>query len=134
MNELAGACQHAAADAGGLARLDLTALHYRLQRNITSARDYVPVPRSRSGTVDASAARSSGIRPDQQRRPASPPWPLTQTERKPPSAGRAAGRRLLVCTRSSDVGSAVASLHHAFMLGCSSRVIDVFGRALGGLC
>ena len=42
MNDLAGACQHAAADAGGLARLDLTALHYRLQRNITPARDYVP--------------------------------------------------------------------------------------------
>jgi hypothetical protein len=36
------ACKHAAADAGGLTRLDLEALHYRLQRNITSARDYVP--------------------------------------------------------------------------------------------
>ena len=45
-------------------------------------------------------------RPDQQRCPASPAWPLTQRERKPPSAGRAGGRRLLVCTRSSDVGSA----------------------------
>jgi len=42
MNDIAGACQHAAADAGGLARLDLAALHYRLQRNIPSARDYVP--------------------------------------------------------------------------------------------
>jgi hypothetical protein len=42
MNDIAGVCQHAAADAGGLARLDLAALHYRLQRNITSARDYVP--------------------------------------------------------------------------------------------
>ena len=42
MNDIARVCQHAAADAGGLARLDLTALHYRLQRNITSARDYVP--------------------------------------------------------------------------------------------
>ena len=42
MNVIAGACEHAAADAGGLARLDLTALHYRLQPNITSARDYVP--------------------------------------------------------------------------------------------
>ena len=35
MNDIAGACQHAAADAGGLARLDLAARHYRLQRNIT---------------------------------------------------------------------------------------------------
>jgi hypothetical protein len=42
MNDIARACQHAAADAGGLARLDLTGLHYRLQRNITSARDYIP--------------------------------------------------------------------------------------------
>jgi Domain of unknown function (DUF6933) len=42
MNDLALTCQHAAADAGGLARLDLSALHRRLQRNITSARDYVP--------------------------------------------------------------------------------------------
>ena len=41
MNDIATACQHAAADAGGLARLDLVALHHRLQRNITSARDYV---------------------------------------------------------------------------------------------
>jgi len=41
MNDLALVCQQAAADAGGLARLDLPALHYRLQRNITSARDYV---------------------------------------------------------------------------------------------
>jgi hypothetical protein len=42
MNDLALACRHAAADAGRLTRLDLEALHYRLQRNITSARDYVP--------------------------------------------------------------------------------------------
>ena len=42
MNDLAGVCQHAAADAGGLVRLDLAALHYRLHRNITSPRDYVP--------------------------------------------------------------------------------------------
>ena len=42
MNDLALACKHAAADAGGLTRLDLDALHYRLQRNITPARDYVP--------------------------------------------------------------------------------------------
>ena len=41
MNDIAAACQHAAADAGGLARLDLAALHHRLQRNITSARNYV---------------------------------------------------------------------------------------------
>ena len=42
MNDLALACKHAAADAGGLTRLDLDALHDRLQRNITSARIYVP--------------------------------------------------------------------------------------------
>ena len=44
--------------------------------------------------------------PDQQRPPESPARLLTQAERKPPSAGRAADRRLVVCTRSSDVGSA----------------------------
>ena len=42
MNDIAQACRSAADDAGGLARLDLAALHYRLQRNITSAPDYVP--------------------------------------------------------------------------------------------
>ncbi|HUO72929.1 MAG TPA: hypothetical protein VMU39_19335 [Solirubrobacteraceae bacterium] len=42
MSDLAPPCQLAAADAGGLARLDLTEQHYRLQRNIASARDYVP--------------------------------------------------------------------------------------------
>jgi len=42
MNELALICQSAGADAGGLARLGLPALHHRLQRNITAARDYVP--------------------------------------------------------------------------------------------
>ena len=34
-----------------------------------------------------------------QRRRVSPGWLLTQAERKPPSAGRAVGRRLLVCTQ-----------------------------------
>jgi hypothetical protein len=42
MNELALICQSTSADAGGLARLDLPTLHHRLQRNISSARDYVP--------------------------------------------------------------------------------------------
>jgi len=42
MNDVALACQRAAADAGSLARLDLERLHQRLQRNITSARNYVP--------------------------------------------------------------------------------------------
>jgi hypothetical protein len=42
MNDLALICQHAAADAGGVGRLDLPTLHHRLQRNITSARHYVP--------------------------------------------------------------------------------------------
>jgi hypothetical protein len=49
-------------------------------------------------------ARDTSFRPDQQRRRVSPPWLVTRVERKPPSAGRAAGCRLLVCTRSSDVG------------------------------
>ena len=60
----------------------------------------------RSGHLIAAAISAAPFRPDQQRRPASPAWLLTQAERKPPSAGRAAGRRLLVCTRSRDVGSA----------------------------
>ena len=42
MNDAAIACQRAAADANSLAWLDLQALHHRLQRNITSARNYVP--------------------------------------------------------------------------------------------
>lgn len=42
MNDLALHCEYAVADAGGLAQVDLGALHHRLQRNITSARDYVP--------------------------------------------------------------------------------------------
>ena len=42
MNDVARLCQHAAADAGGLGRLDLSGLHHRLQRNITLARDYIP--------------------------------------------------------------------------------------------
>lgn len=42
MNDLALTCEYAVADAGGLAQLDLVALHRRLQRNITSARGYVP--------------------------------------------------------------------------------------------
>jgi hypothetical protein len=33
----------------------------------------------------------------------SPGWLLTQAERKPPSAGRAVGRRLLVCTNCDHV-------------------------------
>ena len=44
------------------------------------------------------SGESGAPRPDQQRRPASPGWLLTQAKRKPPSAGRAAARRLLVCT------------------------------------
>jgi len=42
MNDLALVCRRAAADAGSVSRLDLQALHQRLQRNITSARNYVP--------------------------------------------------------------------------------------------
>ena len=38
------------------------------------------------------------VRPDQQRRRASPVWLLTQGERKPPSADRAVDRRLLDCS------------------------------------
>ena len=64
---------------------------------------FVTAARWRSGTVAASAARSSGFRPDQQRRRVSPAWLVTQAERKPPSAGRAVGRRLLVSTHSGHV-------------------------------
>jgi len=42
MNDLALTCEYAVADAGGLAELDLVGLHRRLQRNIVSARGYVP--------------------------------------------------------------------------------------------
>jgi hypothetical protein len=44
MNDLAFACQHAAADAGSLTRLDPQALHERLQGNITSATNYPYLP------------------------------------------------------------------------------------------
>lgn len=42
LNDLAVLCEHSVAAAGGLARLDLAGLHRRLQRNLCSARDYVP--------------------------------------------------------------------------------------------
>ncbi len=42
MNDLALLCEYAVADAGGLSQLDLVELHRRLQRNIISARGYVP--------------------------------------------------------------------------------------------
>lgn len=42
MNDLAVLCEHAVAGAGGLAGLDLPALHRRMQRNLCSARGYVP--------------------------------------------------------------------------------------------
>ena len=42
MNDVALVCQRATADSGSVSRLDLQALHQRLQRNITSARNYVP--------------------------------------------------------------------------------------------
>lgn len=42
MNDLVLLCAHAVAGAGGLARLDLAELHRRVQRNLCSARDYVP--------------------------------------------------------------------------------------------
>ena len=52
MNELALICQSTSADAGGLARLDLPALHHRLQRNISSARDYAwPPPAPADGSA-----------------------------------------------------------------------------------
>ncbi len=42
MNDIAFACQHIAALDGGLPRLDLIKLHRHLQRNIVSARNYIP--------------------------------------------------------------------------------------------
>jgi hypothetical protein len=50
------------------------------------------------GGAGASGGRERALptRPDQQRRRVSPAWLVTQAERKPPSAGRAVGRRLLV--------------------------------------
>lgn len=42
MNDQAFLCEHAVADSGGLDWLDLDDLHYHLQRNILSARNYVP--------------------------------------------------------------------------------------------
>ncbi len=42
MNDMAFRCEHAIADAGGLARTDLAELNQALRRNINSARDYRP--------------------------------------------------------------------------------------------
>ena len=62
------------------------------------------VDSSSTGSNRKRRAASSGRfvavagRPDQQRGRVSPAWLVTQAERKPPSAGRAAGRRLLVST------------------------------------
>ena len=75
----------------------------RNDRAVASPRDGFQNP----GRVPrAAGSRVVDLVRTRQRRPASPAWLVTQVERKPPSAGRAAGLRLLVCTRSSDVGSA----------------------------
>jgi hypothetical protein len=42
MNDMAFLCEHAIAEAGGLARTDLAELNRSLQRNINSARGYRP--------------------------------------------------------------------------------------------
>jgi uncharacterized protein DUF6933 len=42
MNDMAFICEHAIADAGGLARTDLAELNQVLRRNINSARGYCP--------------------------------------------------------------------------------------------
>lgn len=42
MNDVARLCEQVVADAGGLARVDRAELHRAMQRNITSARDYIP--------------------------------------------------------------------------------------------
>jgi hypothetical protein len=42
MNDMAFRCEHAIADAGGLARTDLPELNRSLRRNINSARGYRP--------------------------------------------------------------------------------------------
>jgi hypothetical protein len=42
MNDMAFRCEHAIADAAGLARTDLAELNRSLRRNINSARGYCP--------------------------------------------------------------------------------------------
>ena len=42
MNDMAFRCEHAIADAGGLARTDLAELNQALRRNINSSRGYCP--------------------------------------------------------------------------------------------
>ena len=42
MNDMAFMCEHAIAEAGGLARTDLAKLNMSLRRNINSARGYCP--------------------------------------------------------------------------------------------
>jgi len=42
MNDMAFRCEHAIADAGGLARTDVAELNRSLRRNINSARGYCP--------------------------------------------------------------------------------------------
>jgi len=42
LNDMAFRCEHATADAGGLARTDLAELNRSLRRNINSARSYRP--------------------------------------------------------------------------------------------
>lgn len=56
MNDLAFTCEYAVADAGGLSQLDLAGLHRRLQRNIASARGYVPAVELVAGRREASRA------------------------------------------------------------------------------
>ena len=60
-------------------------------------------PSSGGAGTRAGRERARPTRPDQQRRRVSPVWLVTQAERKPPRAGHAAGRRLLVFTNSGQV-------------------------------
>ena len=76
---------------------------------------------SRLGTGLPRPARDCSFRPDQQRRRASPARLVTLAERKPPSAVRAAGRRLLFAPGAVTSAARIASLHHASQAVTSER-------------
>jgi hypothetical protein len=78
--------------------------------------------------VNRQPRRALGARPDQQRRRVSRASLVTQAERKPPSAGPAAGRRPLVSTNSRHVF--VADPVAAFVRESSPRPQDA-GRCAG---
>ena len=88
----------------------------------------VTVPRSRSGTVDTSAARSSGIRPIQQRRERRGRWLLRHASDKP---GALASRRGSDCQQAPAAPATAAKQGREPVARDARLAGDVVGCASG---